>query len=356
MVDVEQRTITYANSAANILLAATPGDQFDVTAWLTRVHPEDRPLAEGQVEVLQRGQVAHATLRIPGHDVEWRWLYVRAYPVTADESGAHCVSCVAADVTALRHAEERLWHAQKMEAVGQFASGIAHDFNNVLTVTIMAAETLETVLPEDSEARPEVAAIRGASDRAVQMTRQLLRFSRREPASPRLVPLHGILRELTPLLSRLVGPRIECSLHLDADADTVFADPTDLEQILFNLSKNAADAMPGGGRLSITTSRSVIASVDPEGTPRAAITLRVQDTGSGIEAATMPRIFEPFYTTKGRGRGTGLGLATVQRIVQQHDGRIDVTSSPQMGTTFAVTLPLATSVDGRTAGAVPTPH
>jgi signal transduction histidine kinase len=345
VVDVDQRRVTYANSAANVLLAAAPGAQFDAEAWLAEVHPDDRRVVQAQAAMLERGQVAHATVRIPGHDTEWRWLFLRAYPVAADDSGMRCVSCVAADVTALRHAEEQLRHAQKMEAVGQFASGIAHDFNNVLTVTMVAADALENALPADSEAWPEVAAIRGASDRAAQLTQQLLRFSRREPAARSIVPLHGILREMMPLLSRLVGRRIECTLHLDADADLVFADPTDLELVLFNLGKNAADAMPDGGVLSISTARTVIANGAPTGEGCAAIALRVQDTGTGIEPAAMARIFEPFYTTKAREHGTGLGLATVQRIVQQHGGQITVTSAPRLGTTFVVTLPMAATAD-----------
>jgi signal transduction histidine kinase len=261
------------------------------------------------------------------------------------------VSCVAADVTALRHAEERLRHAQKLEAVGQFASGIAHDFNNVLTVTMMAADTLDTVLPADSEGRPEVAAIRGASDRAAQLTRQLLRFSRREPAARRLVSLHDVLRDLMPLLARLVGSRIACTLTLGTDDDTIFADATDLELVLFNLCKNAADAMPNGGRLTITTAPATLAALDPGGAPRAAIALRMQDTGLGIEPATLARVFEPFYTTKERGRGTGLGLATAHRIVQQHEGRIAVADSSPQGTTFEVILPLAAPTGAPTADA-----
>jgi CheY-like chemotaxis protein len=222
-----------------------------------------------------------------------------------------------------------------MEAVGRLAGGIAHDFNNLLTVI---NGNVEAVLASTSEQNPNYELLRDiaeAGKRGSSLTRQLLAFSRKQVLLPRVVDLNVLLREIFGLLQRVIGEHIEVSF-VPSDADTpVKIDPGQLEQAIVNLVVNARDAMPKGGRLSITTERRVCASHEP------CVVVRVADTGTGMDAATKSRIFEPFFTTKEQGRGTGLGLAMVYGFVKQSGGHIDVQSSLGEGTTFSIHLPLA---------------
>ncbi len=254
---------------------------------------------------------------------------------------------VARDVTerrrtedALRRSQEQLLQAQKMDAVGQLASGIAHDFNNLLTVIRGNAQLLLLDLPGKGPMREELREIDHASERAAALTRQLLTFSRNEITQPRLVSLNDVARGAEGLLARLIRENVVIAMKLDPSVGPVLADPAQLEMVIVNLSINARDAMPAGGRLEIVTRH----GRGPDG-PTAV--LEVRDTGHGMDEETRARLFEPFFTTKPPGQGTGLGLASVHGVVTQACGTIDVDTSPGQGTTFTISLPAA---DGDRSG------
>jgi len=238
---------------------------------------------------------------------------------------------------------EQLHQSQKMETVGLLAGGIAHDFNNLLTViNSYAGFVLEDVEP-GSGAAEDLQAVIEAGDRAAGLTRQLLAFSRKQVLESHDMELDQVVAGLEPMLRRIIGEDVELILELQAPACTVFADPGQVEQVLMNLAVNARDAMPAGGRLQLRTEQVELGPQDlaqvPELKPGSWLVLAIQDSGVGMEPAVVERAFEPFYTTKVRGRGTGLGLATVYGIVQQSGGFLRVESEPGQGSTFEVLLP-----------------
>jgi PAS domain S-box-containing protein len=239
--------------------------------------------------------------------------------------------------------EEQLRVSEKLRAVGSLAGGIAHDFNNLLGVILTYAEVAMDGLPPDAPLRDDLAHILSAGARAAELTRQLLAFSRKQVLRVESVSLNQVVTGLEKMLRRLLGEHIELRTDLAPGLGTTRADPGQLEQVLVNLAVNARDAMPTGGRLTITT-REVDADAArglalPGLAPGAYVRLTVADTGVGMDAATRQRIFEPFFTTKEQGKGTGLGLSTVHGIVEQSGGCVDVTSEPGRGTTFDVYLP-----------------
>jgi PAS domain S-box-containing protein len=253
------------------------------------------------------------------------------------------VIAITRDVTELRRLEEQLRQAQKMEAVGQLAGGIAHDFNNLLTVINGFGELLLSSLPGDSPSRESAEQIVNAGDQAAALTSQLLAFGRKQVVRPVHLNLNEVVAGVQTLLRRLIGEDIELITTLDPDLWPVKMDLGQVQQVVMNLAVNARDAMPRGGRLTITTGNACLAAppLRPEVTPGCYVRLTVEDTGSGIPEEILPRIFEPFFTTKDPGKGTGLGLATVYGIVQQSGGHIDVASRPGEGTRFQIFLPRA---------------
>lgn len=241
--------------------------------------------------------------------------------------------------------EAQLRHAQKMEAIGRLTGGIAHDFNNILTVINGNSEAfLRRCSPEDPR-RPEIEDIRHAGERAANLTHQLLAFTRQQVLNPELVDLNATITKVRAMLATLIGEDVELALDLPAHVSPVWADAGQVEQILFNLAANARDAMPGGGVLGIGTHDVVLDACHPGRIvgvhPGDYVVLSVSDTGTGMDESVQTQIFEPYFTTKPVGKGTGLGLATVFGIVQQSDGQIDLTSSPGAGTTVSVYLPRA---------------
>ncbi|MHB8766953.1 MAG: hybrid sensor histidine kinase/response regulator, partial [Deferrisomatales bacterium] len=244
------------------------------------------------------------------------------------------------DVTAHKRSATRLQQAQRLEALGQLAGGVAHDFNNLLTVINGSAELLLDDLDEGSPLRGQVGEILRAGQRAGDLTRQLLAFSRQQPLATRVVDLASAVSAVAKMLRRLIGEEVDLRLALDEGAGRVRIDPGQLEQVVLNLAVNARDAMPRGGVLEIRVEPVTQAEGDPSGVPPGEYAVLVaRDTGQGMDPATLEHIFEPFFTTKAAGRGTGLGLATVHGVVTQSGGHLRVESEPGRGTTFRVYLP-----------------
>ncbi|HEY9594439.1 MAG TPA: ATP-binding protein, partial [Spirochaetia bacterium] len=244
----------------------------------------------------------------------------------------------------LAEKESLLQQAQKMEAIGRLAGGVAHDFNNLLTVIMGYSELLIGKLPSQHDAQTDAFQIKACALKAAALTRQLLAFSRKQPASPRRVVLNDVLTEMSPLLRRLIGERIELVVRRQASRSSIRIDPSQLEQVVLNLSVNARDAMPGGGKLTIESRERTIQGVCPPYAPPPTdgvyVELVVEDTGTGIAPEIIPHIFEPFFTTKCGSQGTGLGLSTVYGIVTQNGGSIGVDSPPQGGASMRLLFPL----------------
>ncbi|MFY9741442.1 MAG: PAS domain S-box protein, partial [Candidatus Sulfotelmatobacter sp.] len=254
-------------------------------------------------------------------------------------------SAIARDITDQRRAEDQLRQSQKMEAIGRLAGGVAHDFNNVLGIINACAEFLRDRIDPASEPAVYVENIKKATDRGAALTRQLLAFSRRQVVKPVILDLNDRLKEISKLLRPLMGDDVEVQIVARSQAAIVEADPSQLDQIVMNLSVNARDAMPNGGRLILETDvvdfDQHFADQHQPLKPGKYVMLAVSDTGSGMDKETLSRIFEPFFTTKDPAKGTGLGLSTVYGIAQQSGGHIWVYSEPDRGTTFKVYLPSA---------------
>jgi two-component system, cell cycle sensor histidine kinase and response regulator CckA len=249
----------------------------------------------------------------------------------------------AADVTDQLSAENRLRHSQRMEAVGQLAAGVAHDYNNLLSVTRGYLDILlaEAQLPNDlCDFLKQISA---ATDRAINLTRQLLTFSRKEAAQLESVNLNQVINDLLKMLTRVLGEDITVRFNHAIDLPDMRADVRMIEQVVMNLAINARDAMPQGGNLSLSTTVRFIDDAyikrNPEAVAGSYVCLSISDTGAGIAPEVLPRVFEPFFTTKETGKGTGLGLATTYGIVKQHQGWIEVDSQPGHGATFRIFFP-----------------
>ncbi len=243
-----------------------------------------------------------------------------------------------------RNIEEQLRQSQRMDAIGQLAAGIAHDFNNLLTVIQGNASQITTDQLSPAEVTECGQEILASSERAAALTRQLLTFSRRQRVELKSHDLNQVVGNFARIIGRIIGEEVDLELRLCAESLWVLADLTMLEQILLNLAVNARDAMPSGGKLTLATANKDVGLADmeseSEGYSRRFASLKVTDTGHGISPDNLQRIFDPLFTTKDVGQGTGLGLATVYSIVQQHGGRIDVHSELGVGTHFEMVIPL----------------
>ncbi|HEU4334072.1 MAG TPA: ATP-binding protein, partial [Candidatus Eisenbacteria bacterium] len=327
--------------------------ETDTGFWLQRVHSEDlENVVRPAVERLVRLQPAVVEVRYQSSKGLHRWHRSHLFP-HRDADGVIHVDGIEADVTERVKLEEQLRHAQKMEAIGQLAGGVAHDFNNILTAVIGYSDLLLTRLTEGDPNRRAVEEIRKGGERAAGLTRQLLAFGRRMTTQPRVVDPNAAVRDLEPMLRRLVGEDIDFEIQLDPAVGRVRIDPTQLEQVIVNLAVNARDALPQGGTVVIRT-ETVERADEPAGGLGAGryTRIRFSDNGVGIPRDVLDHIFEPFFTTKDPGRGTGLGLAMVHGIVRQHGGSIEVRSEEGSGTEFEIVLPEAEG-DERTHAAPP---
>ena len=264
-------------------------------------------------------------------------------PVYDAEGAIVGASTIARNITAQKKVEEQLRQSQKMEAIGRLAGGVAHDFNNLLGIVTACSELLRNQV--DAEGVELIENIREAAKRGASLTRQLLAFSRRQPIQAQVLDLNDRLKQVSKLLTPLMGDDVEI-LHLPRSQNAIVeVDPGQLDQIVVNLAANARDAMPRGGRLILETAvfdfDEALAREHPSMSAGRYVMLGISDSGLGMDEATRSRIFEPFFTTKASGKGTGLGLATVYGIVKQSGGHIWVYSEPGQGTTFKIYLPSA---------------
>ena len=245
------------------------------------------------------------------------------------------------DITESQQLEAQLRQAQKMEAIGLLTGGMAHDFNNLLTVVLANADlVMESLPPEMEELRDEVSQMIQAATRGTDMVRKLLAFSRRESLERRPVSLEVVLAETQALLARLLPSNITVVTEATPDLPGIHADPGAVQHMLINLATNARDAMPTGGTLIMRGAFNPAVEM-PDGVTSPMVTITVQDSGRGMDDEVLAHLFEPFFTTKGPGEGTGLGMAMIYGLVQQHAGMIDVQSTLGRGTTVMIALPLA---------------
>ena len=270
-----------------------------------------------------------------------------------DASGDARIENTVLDITERKGLEQQLWQAQKLDALGSLAGGVAHDFNNLLTAIVGYAELMHDDLAPDDPRREDLEEIDRACGRAAALTRQLLAFSRRQPFEPKALRLDESVREMEKMLGRLLGPAVRLVTAENKDLPLVWADPSQIEQVVLNLAVNARDAMPGGGTLTIETRTEVFderyTAEQVDLAPGAYVQLAVSDTGTGMDKDTVARVFEPFFTTKEKGKGTGLGLATVYGIVKQSRGHILVYSELGVGTTFKCFFPVTDAAVSRAA-------
>ena len=302
-----------------------------------KILESDRTVLEtGESQTLEETNTAHGALHT----------YLTTKAAYRDAAGKVLgVIGISRDVTEIKRLEEQFSQAQKMEAVGRLAGGIAHDFNNLLTVISGNSELAFRGLPPGDASRELIVQIQQASERASALTRQLLAFSRKQVLQPQVVSLHSLLDQLLILLRRLIGEDVEIALGPDVAPGLAKVDPGQFEQAIINLAVNARDAMPRGGKLVLETRCAVLdgddAGLPADIAPGPYVLVSVSDTGHGMDQKMQERIFEPFYTTKPAGKGTGLGLAMVYGFVKQSDGHIDLKSEPGAGTTFRIYLPQA---------------
>jgi PAS domain S-box-containing protein len=359
--DSEIRYRTLVDGVRDIIFALTPdgtitslNPAFETITgwpraeWLGRtfeqlVHPEDLPLAVELLGRVIRGELRPASqFRVSTKSGEYR---VAEFAATAQRREEALVGIlgIGRDVTERVQLEQQLRQAQKMEAVGRLAGGVAHDFNNILTAITGYADLLAEDLPPGDPRRQDAQEIRKAADRAAGLTRQLLAFSRQQVLQPRVLDLNALVSELEKMLRRLLGEDIELATGLDPALGRVKTDPGQFEQVVMNLSVNARDAMPQGGKLTLETANveldDVYAREHYPARPGPYAMLAVSDTGTGMTEEVQAHLFEPFFTTKEKGKGTGLGLATVYGIVKQSGGFIWVYSELGRGSTFKIYLP-----------------
>ncbi|NOQ22279.1 MAG: tetratricopeptide repeat protein [Candidatus Aegiribacteria sp.] len=270
------------------------------------------------------------------------WLEVGVTVVERDGvvQGTQSLIC---DITNRKTLEAQLLQSQKLDAVGRLAGGIAHDFNNLLTLIKAHSEFILADLSETHPLQPDAEEISKAADRASALTRQLLAFSRQQILQPRVLDISRVVSGLQRMLSRLLSEDIQLVTFFSQDAGCVFADESQIEQVIVNLVINARDAMESGGKLTINVSNVDIDEhslvINPDLHPGQYVQISISDTGTGMNADTQARIFEPFYSTKLSEKGSGLGLAMVYGIIMQSNGVIEVSSEPKVGTTFTVNLP-----------------
>ena len=327
-------------------------DAAALAEFVATVHPEDRAAVGEEIgRAASRQTPLEVEFRTASAEGGERRMALRGH-ASADDSGRPCqLIGVTQDVTDQRRLEQQLLQSQKMEAIGNLAGGIAHDFNNLLTGMIGHLKFVQRALEPGSQVRTDIDEVERAARRAAALTSQLLSYARRQMVMPTVVDLNEVVRTVGPMLRRMLSETIDVRVELAARLSPVLVDAGQLEQVLVNLAVNARDAMPDGGRLTISTSeRMVEAAVGGPELPGLYTELSVADTGRGIPPDIVTQIFEPFFTTKPVGQGTGLGLAMCEGIVRQADGHIVVESELGKGATIRIRLPAIQAETAARAG------
>lgn len=317
-------------------------DELIARPYVEFVHPEDVGKTTVEATTLASGSLPSMRFenRYRTRGGEYRWISW----TSVTEPDEQLISAIARDITDKKQLEEQLIHAQKMEAVGRLAGGIAHDFNNLLSVISGFANFAQEELTANSQVRTDIEEVLKAADRAANLTRQLLLFSRKGVAEqPRKLDMNALVKDVDKMVRRIIGEDIKLASRFSDALWHVRIDPGQMEQVLVNLIVNARDAMPNGSKLLIETSNVFLdaeyVAAHADVPPGEYVMLAVSDTGVGMDKATQARIFEPFFTTKEAGRGTGLGLATVFAIVKNAGGHVWVYSELAHGTTFKIYIP-----------------
>ncbi|MBI5409602.1 MAG: response regulator [Nitrospirae bacterium] len=352
----ERRPVETTHSEACFAVTGYTKYEFaaDPYLWIRMVAVEDHDLVRQQIEQVLSGHfpqpIEHRIIRKDG---VLRWVESTVVPHHDLNGSLISYDGIVRDVTERKKAveerkklEEHLRQAHKMEAVGQLAGGIAHDFNNILSAIIGYASLLRMKMRKDDQMKANVDQIIASAERAANLTRSLLAYSRKQLIIPRPVDLNEIVWRIEKLLLPLIGEDIDFRTKLTENNLTVLADGAQIEQVLMSLATNSRDAMPRGGQIIIETGAMELdgdfVSAHPYIIPGAYAVISFTDTGAGMDEDIMGKIFDPFFTTKEVGKGTGLGLAMSYGIIKQHNGYIDVFSEPGRGTTFKIYLPLMT--------------
>ncbi|MDB6038038.1 MAG: multi-sensor hybrid histidine kinase [Verrucomicrobiales bacterium] len=317
-------------------LYKTPG------AWTEAIHPEDRERVLAAINVKLAGGRYNEEYRIIRPDGSVRWILDRSFPVKGENHGSHRIVGIAEDITERKQAEEKFLRAQRVETIGALTGGIAHDLNNLLAPIMMSAPLLrQGMTPEAMEKLLNT--IETCAQRGSDLVRKLLTFGRGAEGRQKSVHPKQLIEEMAKLIRVTFPKNIELSFQVPADLWPVSADATQLDQVLLNLCVNARDAMPDGGRLALCAVNVRLgeqpASIVPDAKPGPYVMIQLTDSGHGIPREITDRIFDPYFTTKEPGKGTGLGLATVMGIVKSHGGFVEVRSEVNQGSTFTIHLP-----------------
>jgi signal transduction histidine kinase/ActR/RegA family two-component response regulator len=342
------RMLRFPNKAALLERYSGATEAGGLSAHPAEMSPSHQP--DGRDSFEKAEEFLALTFERGSHTFEWEHLCADGAPLLVEvqltrvRGGERPVLHVVwRDISERKRLEAELQRAQRLEAVGRLAGGVAHDFNNLLVVIISHAEQLEEEIRAGKADPERPGEILSAADRAADLTRQLLAFSRGQPAQPRATNLGDLVDQLGKLLRTLIGEHIELDLKCQEGPLTVVADPSQLEQLVMNLAANARDAMPDGGQLEISVKRRELTSWDEPAQLRAGryVALTVADSGEGMTREQIDHAFDPFYTTKLLGKGTGLGLATVRAIAEQIGGQASIASGLGRGTTVRVLLPMS---------------
>ena len=335
------------DARAKALFGLEPDARVDGAIWTAALHPEDLGLVEAaRAQALETRKPFSAEYRVVWPDRSHHAIAMVGRGTIDPATGKPLrMAGVMLDITERKRTEQRLQEVLRLEAIGRLAGGIAHDLNNMLVAILGFSDLLADSLQREDPRRTDVEHIIAAATRSANLTRQLLAFARRELIQPRRIDVSEVVRRSERMVHSVLGESIDLVFHLSPDVSSVYADPGQIEQILMNLVLNARDAMPQGGRVVVETGRVAIGAAsenrarDAEAAPGRYVMLAVSDTGHGMDPATLQRIWEPFFTTKPTGQGTGLGLSAVYGAVKQSGGFVWAESAPGRGTTVSLYWP-----------------
>ncbi|NOQ79821.1 MAG: PAS domain S-box protein [Gammaproteobacteria bacterium] len=347
ITDVEG-TITYANDRFCKLSGYSEDELIGQNHRLLNSGEKDNAEWQEMYRVLNSGQVWHDVVRNKAKDGHFYWVDTTIVPFMGKDNTPRSYIAIRTDITERIQSEQALRRSQKMDALGQLTGGIAHDFNNILNIILGNLELLKKQIPDDEKTRQRVQNIHKSTMRAAELTRQLLSFSRHQAENVTITNLNQLIEEMGNLIAHSVTPQVEIEWHLARELWTTEIAPGDFEDSLLNLVINARDALSGSGWLSIETANTTLddkyCENNPDIEPGDYVQLKVSDCGEGMTAEQLEHIFEPFYTTKEQGKGTGLGLAMVFGFIQRSKGHINVESEQGIGTTFRFYLPRSNEV------------